>query len=439
MRYRKYFILLLPTIFLFAFIPATKHRKTIAIAPFGHVKSIREVTYNAIGDTGGTITKGDIMSDTDINTHAKAPMVRRMSGPPIEIWLYDENGNEIENDRCHADGRLFYKEINQYNADGLLLERDDTESHKKGLESYASTKYSYMPDGKLLQSYMVTYSSNSAPTWYKREAYTYNHSSQPLTFVVTDSSALQHSYNKTTYIYGRNDELLETFHFNDDFVNPASMTLYRYDDRGKLIEQDDASREQKDGRSDLLPTSKEIMTYDKRGRVVDKSTYIPHNILVSRRKTTFDSSGRTDETSTYQANTGLLQKTVVKRQFKATHTIQEDTYDDNGMLTDYTISHFDSAKNLTDRGVFHITYKTVRGDDGRYHNEAPGDTVMIHHLVNDDNSNTVVDDSFQNDGKIKTEKTFQYTYDNTRNWISKIVFISNKPVKIIERDITYYP
>jgi hypothetical protein len=172
----------------------------------------------------------------------------------------------------------------------------------------------------------------------------------------------------------------------------------------------------------------------------DKATYHAHVGLVKNERITFDSTGKTVEIFSYAANK-VLTGTVVKKTLNDTHTVQEDTYDANGQLTDYTISHFDSAKHLLDKGVFHInTYRPDRRymtpPNGR---DKPDDTVMVNHIVNDDHYNTIVSDQFSNDGKAISQKSFQYSYDSIGNWIDKIQYnINNKPVKVTEREIGYF-
>jgi hypothetical protein len=118
----------------------------------------------------------------------------------------------------------------------------------------------------------------------------------------------------------------------------------------------------------------------------------------------------------------------VKSFFKATFTLQQDTYNADGLLTDYTISHLDSSRHVMDKGVFHITY-----NDGK-----KNDTVMVHHLLKDEHYNVVENDRFSNDGSTLSHKSYQYTYDNVGNWTSRIAFDNNKAVKITEREIRYF-
>ena len=57
---------------------------------------------------------------------------------------------------------------------------------------------------------------------------------------------------------------------------------------------------------------------------------------------------------------------------------------------------------------------------------------MVHHIVNDDHYNTVVDDNFSNDGKTLSQKSYQYNYDSTGNWIAKIQFNKESRLKLLK-------
>ncbi len=248
------------------------------------------------------------------------------------------------------------------------------------------------------------------------------------------SNAGNLKFTRTVNFYDSIGKLRQVQTFNADTINPASITWNMYNEKGKLVETDE--RRRNGNMSGVVAFEKNDFWYDKKGRLYDKATYRPNAGLVKDEKITFDSSGKTITTYSYAANK-VLAGTVIKKIIIPTNTTQEDTYDGDGFLTEYTISH-DSAKHLMDKGVFQITYQKNMGADRRYHNAEPGDTVMVHHIVNDNHFNTVVDDNFSNNGKPVLQKSFQYTYDNIGNWIAKIQFNNDKPVKIIEREITYF-
>lgn len=417
MKYFKYLIVVLVGIVMVSFIASKRERKSkpAAKAPYGYVQSVREITYHAIEDSSGSIIKGDIISDTDYNGRRgeiKSNIYIKVDPPevPIELWVYDEYGDEVENDKCHANGSLAHKEIHVYNDYGDTKEIIDSNINNHNI-----------PPTVQVQQYTYKYDSSGKTLMRNKWDYYMVNMNNP-------------AFTRNLYFYDSAGKVREEVTFNRDTINAESIIWSTYNGKGKLVETDERRRQ--GNPPELAPFEKNDYWYDKKGRLYDKATYHQNQGLVKDEKITFDSTGKTITTYTYSTGR-VLTGTVVKRIFKATNTIQEDTYDGDGFLTDYTITH-DSAKHMMDKGVFHITYKQVMGGDRRYHNAEPGDTVMVHHLVNDNYFNVVEDDSFSNDGKPVSQKSYQYTYDDAGNWVARIQFNDNKAVKITEREIGYF-
>jgi hypothetical protein len=406
MKYLKYLsVFFLPVLFL-SFAPFGKARKVkpVSKAPFGHVQWVKETPYHAIEDSTGLIFKGDVISDTDDYHDMGA---RPRYGQPIEMWTYDEYGNETEDAKCHANGNLYFKESHIYNENGDVTEVIDSSFRKQNPVDIQQYNYKYDTSGNvlILNKWSYTASNKSNSTFFR-----------------------------AINIYDSAGKLRKTLTYKTDTINPVSAIWSTYNEKGKLVETDERKR---DGNStDLAPYEKNDYWYDKKGRLIDKATYHPKIGLVKDEKITFDSTGKTTVTYSYAIGK-VLTETIVKKFFKATNTTQEDTYDGDGMLTDYTISH-DSAKHVMDKGVFHVSYKMSTGADNKIHNHPPGDTVMVHHIINDNHFNTVVDDNFSNDGTPTSQQSYQYTYDSVGNWIGKVQYTNNKAVKIIEREIGYF-
>lgn len=416
MKYLGYISFTVLGLCLLAFAPGKKERKVKPVqkALFGHVQSIREVAYHAIEDSSGNITKGDVISDTVSRVRSnemKEDMMRPPSPPSIELWTYDEYGSELEDAKCHANGKLYNKETHSYYENGDVKEIIDSTFPERGpgpnvrVQQYT---YKYDPTGSemLVSNYWDYFIRNNGHPNFKR----------------------------IVNFYDSSGKVREVMNFNADTVNPSSITWSTYNEKGKLVETDE--RKVDGNPPAMAPFEKNDYWYDSKGRMYDKATYKPNTGLVKDEKISFDSSGKTIVTYNYAAGKVLIGRTV-KQTFIATGTTQEDTYDGDGYLTDYSISH-DSARHLMDKGVFHITYKKVMGEDHKNHNSGGGDTVMVHHIVDDNHFNTVEDDTFTNDGKPISEKSFQYNYDNTGNWIGKVQFNNNKAVKIVEREIVYF-
>ncbi len=415
MKYIKYLTIVIVALAMLSFISNRKERKMKPAdkAPWGHVQWVKEITYHAVEDSSGNISKGDIVSDTDYDRmeEIKSDMQRKIpsSEPPIQLWIYDGYGNEIQNDKFHANGMLYNGKVHIYDENGDVKEVID------------SAIRNAMPPNIQIQQYI----------------YKYDISGKILVQNKWDYNALNRDnskFSREMNFYDSLGKLRETMNFERDTINPVSIIWKTYNEKGKVVETDERKRE--GNPPQMVPFEKNDFWYDSKGRLYDKATYHPQAGLVKDEKTTYDSSGKTITTYSY-APGRVLTGTVVKRIFKSTNTTQEDTYDGDGFLTEYTIAH-DSAKHLMDKGVFHITYRKVMGADRRYHNSAPGDTVMVHHIINDNHFNTVVDDNFSNNGKPVSQKSYQYTYDDTGNWTAKIQFNNDRAVKITEREIGYF-
>ncbi len=396
MKYLKYSAILVLALCVSSFTPPGKHRKPTLPAKdsFGHIHWIQATSYHASMDSSGNIIKGAMISDTDINGNN-----RPMAKLPIEAWAYDEYGNQVEHDKCYANGKLYNAVIHRYYPNGDVEEIIDSTTEPAYKRTWKYT-YRYDNSGNMLDSTECYY----------------------------DDYAPMKLYSKGTNMYGSDGKLLQTFLYSGDTVAPINLTLYRYNDEGKLVEIG-KSRIENGNIKDMMPTEKINFWYDKKGRMTDKAIYRFHQGLVEDVKKTFDSNGYRVETYHY-AGDKVLTGSETKSFFKATYTLQEDSYDANGTLVEYTISYLDSAKHVMDLGKFHINY----------HKDNPGknDTVMIHHLVKDDRYNVVQDEGVSDDGQTVSHQSYQYTYDSVGNWIEKIFFDNNKPVKIIEREIGYF-
>ncbi len=411
MKYTGYLMLAVLALFLFSFSPIKKKRKATLPAKniVGHVRWIQQVPYHVIMDSAGVISKGSVISDTD--KEPLSNMMHNMVREPIESWTYDEFGDESTNAKYHANGKLYNKET-----------------------------HIYFPNGDIREVVDSSISVNNTMASVEIKQYTYKYDSSENLLVANKWDYYTGSKNYPTFTrdvnqYDASGKKIESFIFNSDTVNPMSYTLYRYNDKGKLQETGESKRE--GNNPNFTPTEKYQYWYNEKGKLIDKAIYRFNQGLVKDEKITYDSSGKKVEIFSYAPHK-VLTGTVVKSSFNLTHTEQEDTYDGDGLLTDYTISHFDAEKHLLDKGVFHISYKRRVGDDRKLHNTEPGDTVMVHHIINDEHFNIVEDDNFSNNGKTKSQKSYRYTYDNIGNWVEKIEFNNNNPIKIEEREIGYF-
>jgi len=421
MKYLGYLTIAFFALLLISFAPIGKHKKpNLPVKDgFGHIQWIQSITYHAIVDSSGAIFKGEVISDTDVDNREPkmgAPVRHHaINEPPIEVWNYDEYGDQIEYAKYHANGMLYDKVTHIYYENGDVRKVIDSSfSHNKLVVSVPQIQqYTYIYDasGKLLTS--------------NKWDYTTANNGNP-------------EFTRTTNKYDSTGKVSEVLTYNTDTMHAESITWKTYNSKGQLVETDE--RKRAPNAPTVSPFERNDFWYDAKGRMYDKATYHPQIGLVKDEKITFDSTSKTTITYSYGANrvlTGSVEKRVFSERIplsKAVNTTtQEDTYDAHGLLTDYTISH-DSAKHLMDKGVFHISCPSNIGP----HATGKCDTIMVHQIVNDNHFNTVENDTFSNDGKPEFQKSYQYTYDSIGNWIEKVEFNNNKPVKVVEREIGYF-
>jgi hypothetical protein len=409
---------LVSILLLASFVTQGKQRKiTLPLGNHvGHVQWVKVTPYQAVKDSCGSIVKA-------------AP---NYGFGNIASWTYyDEYGNEIENDQYDSKGNKHGTRHEYYpNGDIKEIIKDsnvrtahhtvvsDHREHYAGWGRHTwytykyknfDTKYNnrYDASGNLLYSEERTYDSGSTRAF---------------------------SCNLDTYFYDKYGKMLEKFTFNNwDTINPNASTLFRYNEKGQLTEEDESRRTGSPGYTDgLEPTVRAIFKRNAKGMIIDEATYRFKGGLIKENKITFDNSGDTLEMVetdyTGIANNNSLTGSEVSKFFKKTHILLEDKYDGNGMLTYYNISHFDSEKHLLDWAQFHITpYSATRED-----------TVMVHHIINDGHFNVIEDDGFSNAGIATYKFTRQYKYDKVGNWVEQLSITKGIPETITEREIQYF-
>lgn len=195
-----------------------------------------------------------------------------------------------------------------------------------------------------------------------------------------------------------------------------SRWTYKYDGAGKLTEK---NRYQSDGRLDL----KWLYGYDHRNNLQRENSYRGDSSLYAEWKYNYNANGRLgqkelnfpgvpvlDTKWTYQYNgNGYL---AAENQYGPGDSLmskEKYRYDKNGAVTE-EIKYNAEGKIITKR-----VYKyNDRGDRIAYTNTRPGQHIL-------------------------TEWVYRYTYDQTGNWIRKIVLENGAPKTIVEREIGYVP
>lgn len=339
----------------------------------GHIEWVKIIPYHAVKDSSGSIVKGDFFifkplheSPSHLKRNHYRPQVNSVInlngdaciyGYNMELWIYNEQGDRVEADYWNLDGTTS-KIITQYNPNGDIKDikfigvsrrcniRNDTSRRMLYSEIYGAGKNS-----------------------------------------IIDSFCCP-----TNYVYDSSGKLLKKNIYKSETAPvPVSSTLFRYNKKGQLTEEDMTA-----------PDLKYVFTRDSKGRVIDTATYRNGSLIA-------------DQKITFHGSKGIVE--------------QENDYDVNGIGREYSISHFNPEKHLLDKEEFRITPNS----NGR------GDTTMLHHVITDKNFNIIKDDRYDNDGKLLYENTYQYKYDSFGNWTEQLMIVDGNPFRIFEREIHYFP
>ena len=190
----------------------------------------------------------------------------------------------------------------------------------------------------------------------------------------------------------------------------ANKYKYKYDKSDKLIES-------------IFGKSKEILfrtefLYKKDGKLFGEKTYY-ENFVIDIILYLFDKKG---------------------------NYIGEEYYDDDGnklstgtYVFDKSGLHLEYIKRKAD-GL--IICKELFGYDG-YGNKIKKEILIVHHCHKivyryDSNQNETDEIIYKSENEIEKHRRYEYSFDETGNWVSKILFENNIPVVIYKRIIEYY-
>lgn len=255
----------------------------------GKVKSLIQNEYE-VSLKSGELIKGEIINDNGSNFHLvfdefgnKIQEISRnskyLNGFEKFTYEYDSKGNKIEKIYYTPDGSFNTKYSYKYDDNGNIIEMSDSFS-----EGYLGNKYTYKYDEKenlveyndylgrkLDEKYIFEYDENGneiEENWYNsngnlvkkwikkyddkgniienifyysegkidsRTIYKYDTNNNILEEIITDSNnnILSEEYNK----YDNNGRIIEVKMNVPSYGDMKVKTLYKYDDKGNLIEQ----------------------------------------------------------------------------------------------------------------------------------------------------------------------------------------------------------
>ncbi|MDO4880374.1 MAG: hypothetical protein Q3983_03770 [Capnocytophaga sp.] len=133
--------------------------------------------------------------------------------------------------------------------------------------------------------------------------------------------------------------------------------------------------------------------YDDKGNRTEINEYTDKGLLYTQEKRKFDDNNNLKEQSVYN-DKGLLLKRVIFSYNKDNNCISEQRFDENN-------------------------------------------TLVAKYNYNYDKNDNIIEEKFYNLSGLVHTRTYVYTFDDEKNWISRIEYQNNKPNYIIERKITY--
>ena len=163
-------------------------------------------------------------------------------------------------------------------------------------------------------------------------------------------------------------------------------------------------------------TSQTKYKYDSNGNFIEYNQYYEGK-LVHKGKFKYDDEEKPIEHNFYD-QTGKLQSKR-KNIYKNKEIVDSKDYDGDGNLEFQTVFEYDSNGNETKMTNFNSL-----GDINQ--------KIMYKY-----NSENIVIESIDLYNNISKKEKYKYIFDSNKNWIQKIVFEDEIPMKIIERNIQY--
>jgi antitoxin component YwqK of YwqJK toxin-antitoxin module len=254
----------------------------------GKVKSIREITYEAV-EKFGKLTKGEIFCDE--------------SGCFVYQRKYDTKGNKIEENRYYSNGSLDDKYTYKYDDKGNLTEEN-------------------------------RYKSNGSLDWKKTYKYDGKGNRTELNIYDSDGS-LDREY---TYKYDDKGNLIEENYYNSNGSLSWKYT-YKYDGKGNNIEYN----VYEDGSLD----SKKTYKYDDKGNCIEMTEYNSDGSL--KKKDTYKVAVQDDEVkkNIHKLLDGIFSSNKTYKYDDKGNWIEEISYDeiyydtDTPIITERTIEYYE--------------------------------------------------------------------------------------------------
>lgn len=209
------------------------------------------------------------------------------------------------------------------------------------------------------------------------------------------------------YKYDDKGDVIERC-FYDQEGSVDRKDIYKYDKKGNLIEIDTDNME-----GGLH--NKRIYKYDNRGNM----TYLYYNFPSDFMTYRYDDKGNMIEEREYLFSK-IRYKFVNKYDDKG-NRIERYEYSPEGRLKWKTSYRYDDNNNLIEERDYDPK-KLIKTITYQY----------------DEKSNVIGEKVYGSNGNLRYKYTYQYEYDERGNWLKEIWYKDEKPHRIREREIEYY-
>lgn len=206
--------------------------------------------------------------------------------------------------------------------------------------------------------------------------------------------------------------MLESALYNPDNTLDNKIT-YVYDEKNNRIEVNRTNAD-----DNLLFKMKN--KFDENGNQVESNIYNPDGSLAYRIKEKFDTNNHLIETRMFEPD-GKLYGYDIHTTDSLGNILETNNFSNDGVINNKIINKYNKKGLLIEKNVFN--HNVLQEKTTYKYNE--NDNISEEILINKYENTTIV-------------KTYKYTYDYNKNWITYTEYENGIPKSIVEREIIYY-
>lgn len=230
--------------------------------------------------------------------------------------------------------------------------------------------------------------------------------------------------------------LIEKKEFNSD---DRLKFIIKYDDIGNPIEGNEHI-------SDGSFLKRYINIYNDKGVVIEHNNYNSVGKIESKFTFKYDKRGNKIETNEYNSDGNIETKYIYKYDDKG-NKVEKKKYNLDGILEKKYIFKYDDKGNLLEETFYSEDLEKITKYDYQY--DDIGNKIISKNYLYENFSYKVVD-IYDNKGNeieaifydeyevITSHYTYEYEFDEQKNWIKKIEFKNQTPTYLLEREIVYF-